>query len=215
MKENNKFIQESRTFSPSKSSRVVFIKDKIGCYRVPQNLKSFFQSFMVFIDVNDDYYFYGEHLSCSKFIVKIVGNELRTVRLKDLKSVKVVKKIIGFTEDLNTGKVEIHYNCDEEFLVNKLWNFLECNSELIEKCLSMKESITICDDVESIPNEPTNMVIANEIEVFTGYTMKILTCPGFSVTVTPSFEHATNNSSFVVDSGILKYRSFDYKVFRR
>lgn len=215
MKENNNFIQESSIFSPDESPKFVgVVTDKFGYYQLPQNLKSFFQSFMFFIDGNDDYYFYGEHSSCSKFIVKFVGNELRTVRLKDFKSVKVVKNIIGCIQESNTGKVKIQYNYDGEFLINKLWNLLECNSELIEKCLSMKESIIFCDEVESIPSEPTNMIIANEIEVFTGYTMKILTCPGFSITITPSFEHTTNDGSFVVDSGLLKYGNFDYKVFR-
>lgn len=214
MRENNNFIQESSIFSPDESPKFAVITDTFDYYQLPQNLKSFFQFFMFFIDGNDDYYFYGEHSSCSKFIVKFVGNELRTVRFKDFKSVKVLKSIIGCTQEHNTGKVKIQYNYDGEFLINKLWNLLECNYKLIKECLCMKESIIFCDEVESIPSEPTNMIIANEIEVFTGYTMKILTCPGFSVTVTPSFEHTTNDGSFVVTSGLLKYGNFDYKVFR-
>lgn len=190
------------------------VKSSLGYFELPQNMKDFFRSFIFLMDSNQDYYFYGEHHLCSKFIVKFNDNEMKTVKLKDFKDVKVQRSIVGSYTVTNGKQIRINYDSDEKFLVEKLERLLEINAKLFERCLEMKELIIYCDNVEAIPSSPVNMIIANEIEIFTGYTVKILTCPNFNVTLTPSHEHVVNNGSFVVNSDSINNSLFDYEVFR-
>ena len=190
------------------------VKSSLGYFSLPPNMKDFFRSFIFLMDSNQDYYFYGEHHLCSKFIVKFYNNEMRTVKLKDFKDVKVQRSIVGSYTVTNGKQIRINYDSDEKFLVEKLERLLEINAKLFERCLAMKELIIYCDNVDAIPSNPVSMIIANEIEIFTGYTVKILTCPDFNVTLTPSHEHVVNNGSFVVNSDSIHDNLFNYEIFR-
>lgn len=205
-------MKELDVFGVSRKNPTLDVsKASLGYFCLPQNIKDFFESFIFLMDEEQDYYLYGENNLCSKFIVKFVGNEMITVKLKDFKNIKVLRSITGFC----SGKrVKIHYDSDEKYLVEKFEKLLEINAKVLEKCIAMKESIIYCDNVDAIPSTPVPMIIANEIEVFTGYTMKILTCPRFNITITPSCEHIVNDGSFVVISDSAKNDIAYYEAFR-
>ena len=208
-------MKELDVFGVSRKNPTLDVaKASFGYFRLPQNINGFFKSFLFLMDEEHDYYFYGENNLCSKFTVKFVGNEMVTVKLKDFKNIKVLRSIVGSYSSSYEKRIKIYYNSDENYLVEKFEKLLEINARVLEKCIVIKESIIYCDNVDAIPSTPVPMIIANEIEVFIGYTMKVLTCPKFNINITPSYEHIVNDGSFVIISDTMKNDIAHYEAFR-
>lgn len=191
-----------------------FGKYSLAYANLPSSLSDFFENFIFLKDKNGDFYLYGENSSINKFIVKFTNYGMSTVKLKDFINIDVVDQIFGVFSHLPSGRIKLYFNSNGIYLIDKLDSLLDSNSKIINNCVKIKNSIINCDNVDSIPSNPVSMIIANEIEIFTGYTVKILTSKNFTVTVTPSTEHIINDGSYVVYSPIPFCGKFDYNVFR-